>query len=178
MKSRLLVAVLCMLAVQVSFAEAPVSAATASQQAVTVNLIQNKVIKDEKGIEKRIEASSVKPNDVIEYRVTYKNVTDKPVKGLIANLPIPDGLEYQASSAKPSRNAVVAAEDATYSREPLAKKQSDGTTKLVPYNEYRHVRWDLGTLAPGASVEVVARAKVEAFSAKTPALAAVKSTAK
>jgi uncharacterized repeat protein (TIGR01451 family) len=167
-----------MLAVQVSFAEAPVSAATASQQAVTVNLIQNKVIKDEKGIEKRIEASSVKPNDVIEYRVTYKNVTDKPVKGLIANLPIPDGLAYQASSAKPSRNAVVAAEDAQYSREPLAKKLPNGTTELVPYTEYRHVRWDLGTLAPGASVEVVARAKVEAFSAKAPALAAVKSTAK
>ncbi|MGX8881923.1 hypothetical protein ACWWD9_01775 [Methylovorus sp. SPW-M1] len=178
MKSRLLVAVLCMLSAQVSFAEAPVSAATASQQAVTVNLIQNKVIKDEKGVEKRIDASSVKPNDVIEYRVTYKNVTDKPVKGLIANLPIPDGLEYLASSAKPSRNAVVAAEDAKYSREPLVKKLPNGTTEQLPYNEYRHVRWDIGTLAPGASVEVVARAKVEAFSAKAPALAAVKSTAK
>jgi uncharacterized repeat protein (TIGR01451 family) len=160
MKSRLLIAVLCMLSAQVSFAE--VAAANASQQAVTVNLIQNKVIKDEKGVEKRIEASSVKPNDVVEYRVTYKNVTDKPVKGLIANLPIPDGLEYQAGSAKPSRNAVVAAEDSKYSREPLVKKLPNGTTEPLPVVkpikarqlEHPQQGWDIGMRQPFSAADV------------------------
>ena len=182
MKSRLLIAVLGLLAVQLSFAEAPVTAAagnaSTSKQDVTVTLVQSKVVKDEKGAEKLIDASSVKPNDVIEYRVTYTNVTTKPVRSLIANLPIPEGLEYQASSAKPSRNVLVAAENSLYSREPLVTKLPDGTKAPVPYSEYRHVRWNIGTLAPGASVEVIARAKVESFAANAPASAAGKSTAK
>jgi len=182
MKYRFLIPALCLLVAQVSFAETPTLAVGAekptSQKEVTVNLVQSKVIKDEKGIEKLIEAASVKPNDVIEYRVTYTNVTAKPVKGFVANLPIPAGLQYLPSSAKPSRNAVVAAEDAQYSSEPLVKKLPNGTTEPVPYTEYRHVRWNVGTLAPGASVDVFARVKVEAFAATPPAATPVKSTAK
>ena len=38
-------------------------------------------------------AAPNKPGVAIEYKATYTNNTGKPVKGLVADLPIPDGEE-------------------------------------------------------------------------------------
>ncbi|MFT4172802.1 MAG: hypothetical protein QM639_09605 [Rhodocyclaceae bacterium] len=152
-----------------SAAEAP--RAQATQNAVTVQLTQMKVIND-KGVEKRVEATSVAPNDVIEYRAVYKNVSTKPVTGLLATLPIPEGLEYIPKSAKPAREYTVAEKGGLYAAEPLTRPLASGKAEPVPYNEYRSVRWNLDQLAAGASVEVVARAKVEAVVPLVPQLGA------
>ena len=143
-----------------SVAAPPPAAAT---KAVTVTLSQSKVVKGPDGNEQFQDAATIKPGDVIEYKATYTNNTDKPVKGLVADLPIPEGLEYLPRSAKPGANLVKAAtKNAIYEAEPLIRKSAGGKTESVPYAEYRALRWNLGQLPASGSTAVTARAKVEA----------------
>jgi uncharacterized repeat protein (TIGR01451 family) len=123
------------------------------------------VLKDDRGEAKFVDASIVIPGDVVEYRAVYSNrgSTALPV---VATLPIPEGMEYQKDSASANNKVVhtVALDDSKFAKEPLVKKlvSASGTTLLqpLPYASYRYVRWDLGTLSPGKSVEVSVQAKV------------------
>lgn len=146
---------------QVASASTPTAASSAAK-AVTVELTQSKVVKNAKGVEQLVAAPTVLPGDVIEYKVTYKNTTTKPVNGLVADLPIPEGLEYLPKSAKPGAALVkVAAKDGQYAAEPLVRKLSGNKTEPLPYSEYRALRWELGQLPAGGEAAVTARAKVE-----------------
>jgi uncharacterized repeat protein (TIGR01451 family) len=141
---------------------APAAAEAAQKKAVAVVLTQSKVVKDAQGRAQLVDASSVKPGDVVEYRVTYTNNTGKPVTGLVADLPIPEGLEYQPRSAKPGAGLVqAAAKDAVFGAEPLMRKAAGNKTEPVPYADYRSLRWTLGQLPANGSTAVSARAKVE-----------------
>ena len=132
------------------------------KKAVGVVLTQSKVVKDAQGREQLVDASSVKPGDLVEYRAVYTNNTGKPVNGLVADLPIPEGLEYQPRSAKPGASLVqAAAKDAVFGPEPLMRKAVGNKTEPVPYADYRSLRWTLGQLPANGSTAVSARAKVE-----------------
>jgi uncharacterized repeat protein (TIGR01451 family) len=143
----------------------PVASGVKKQAPIAIELQQFKVVKDEKGETKFDKASLVLPGDVIEYRATYANhgATALPV---VATLPIPEGLEYVKESAKAKNNILhtVAQKDAQFSNEPLVQKVSTASgatlSQSVPYASYRYVRWDLGRLPPGNSIEVSVRAKV------------------
>lgn len=144
--------------------------APAATQAVTVVLAQSKVVKGPDGNEQFQDAATIKPGDVIEYKATYTNNTGKPVKGLVADLPIPEGLEYLPRSAKPGASLVKAAtKTAVFEPEPLVRKLPGGKTEPVPYSEYRMLRWSLGQLPANGSLAVSARAKVEAVVPPTAA---------
>lgn len=137
----------------------------AEQKPITVELTQKKVVKDERGREKLEEVDGVRPGDVLEYRATYRNVGKQAMKGVAANLPLPEGLEYVARSVQPARGAQFALKaDGAYEAEPLMRKGADGRMQPVPLNEYRQIRWRLDELAPGAEAVVSARAKVETTS--------------
>lgn len=137
--------------------------ATKAESAVVIDLKQSKVVLDEKGAEHLVDAETVKPGDVIEYRATYKNRSSKSVAGLIANLPIPEGMEYLPKSTRPGgRLPTFAAKDGRYGAEPLMRQAAGQKEISVPYNEYRAVRWQLGQLPAGGITEVSVRAKVEA----------------
>lgn len=137
--------------------------------AVAVELTQHKVVRNEKGEEQLVEAASVKPGDVIEYRATYTNKSAKAVTGLVGNLPIPEGLEYVPRSAKPGASLVkAAADDGVFASEPLVRALPGGKTEPVPYGEYRALRWALGQLPAGGVTAVSARAKVEVVVPKAP----------
>lgn len=141
----------------------------ASVPAIAVVLTQHKVVKNEKGEEQLVDAGSVKPGDVIEYRATYANKSAKAVTGLVGNLPIPEGLEYLPRSAKPGAALVkAAAADGVFASEPLLRKLPGGKTEPLPYGEYRSLRWTLGQLPAGAVTAVSARARVEAVVPKAP----------
>lgn len=136
--------------------------AAVAPAAVTVELQQSKVVKAADGKEQLLDAASVKPGDVLEYTVTYTNKTGKAVSGLVADLPIPEGLEYLPRSAKPGATLVKAAvKDGEFAPEPLMRKARDGKTEPVPYSDYRALRWTLGQLPAGGVASVSARAKVE-----------------
>ena len=169
-----------MLAVASLAAPAPAQpAATPSapvaEKTVAVALTQWKVVTGADGKEQLLDASSVKPGDVLEYRATYTNQTGKTVSGLVADLPIPEGLEYLPRSAKPGAALVKAAtKDGAYAAEPLMRKAANNKTEPVPYGDYRALRWTLGQLPAGGETAVTARARVEVVvppEPKTSALA-------
>ena len=90
---------------------------------MSVELTQRKVIKDAQGKEQLVDASTVKPGDVLEYRATYTNNSAKTVTGLVGELPIPLGLEYQRKTARPGAAQVKAAtKEGVFSAEPLMRK--------------------------------------------------------
>lgn len=135
---------------------------------VLIQLTQKRVVSGPQG-EKLEDANAVKPGDVIEYRATYTNVSKQAVQGLVAKLPVPEGLEYQPKSAKPSNASLqMAGRDGQFGVEPLQRKLADGSVQSLPYNEYRTMRWNIGQLNAGASVVVSARAKVEGALAAAP----------
>lgn len=141
---------------------APPSTSAASK-AVQVELSQHKVIRGADGKEQLVDAASVKPGDVLEYRAVYVNRSAKGVTGLVADLPIPNGLEYQPKSAKPGAALVkVATGDHIFAAEPLMRKVG-ASQQLVPYGEYRKLRWALGQLPAGGTASVSARAQVQSY---------------
>ena len=144
--------------------EAKASAPTATtKNAVTVVLTQSKVVKGTDGKERLLDATTVKPGDVLEYRATYTNRDTKVVKDVVANLPIPEGLVYEAKSAKPGATLVQAAtKDGAFSAEPLSRNVG-GQIEAVPYPEYRMLRWSLGSLPAGGFKAVSARATVQVY---------------
>lgn len=147
--------------------------AGAGSKTVAVALTQHKVVKTADGKEQLLEASSVKPGDILEYRATYTNNTGKAVSGLVADLPIPEGLEYLPRSAKPGAALVkAAAKDGVYGAEPLMRKADGNKTEPVPYSDYRALRWTLGQLPANGVTAVSARAKVEVVVPPAPKAAA------
>jgi uncharacterized repeat protein (TIGR01451 family) len=151
-----------------SSAPAPAKPAVQSSQAVAVVLSQWKIVTDAQGKEQRVEASGVKPGDVLEYTATYTNRTSQAVSGLVADLPIPEGLEYLPRTARPGANLVKAAtRDGVFAAEPLTRKVN-GQTETVPYSDYRTLRWTLGQLPARGETAVTARAKVEAVVPPAP----------
>ncbi len=153
-------------------AEAPTR--TTDKKALNAVLSQFKVLKDANGKEQLTEANSVRPGDVIEYRVVYTNNGDRPIVGLTADLPIPDGLEYLPRSAKPGADRVRAAtRNGVFAAEPLLRTVN-GRAEPVPYDEYRQLRWTLGRLPANGVTAVSARARVE--TAPTPDLSPAAST--
>lgn len=136
-----------------------------NQTPITIELKQFKVLKDEHGNVKLMDASAVLPGDVIEYRALYSNRGNSALP-VIATLPIPESLEYLKDSATADNKLAhtVALKDSQFSKEPLVQKfvTASGSTvsQPLPYASYRYVRWDLGNLPSGKSIEVSVRAKV------------------
>jgi len=160
-------------------AKSPLPTKSDTQSAVVVELTQFKVVKGADGKEQLQDAATVKPGDVLEYRATYTNKSKGTVKALVANLPIPEGLAYQAKSAKPGAKLVQAAtKNGVFAAEPLMQKVPGkivngkaGPDKIVPvpYEEYRNLRWKLDKLPAGGVTEVSARAVVLAYTLPTNA---------
>ena len=104
-----------------------------------------------------------KPGDLLEYRVKYTNRSASAATGLVPNLPIPAGTTLVARSELPPD--VLASTDGTHFAPPplmRAVGQPDGSERQVPVpiEEYRALRWNLGTLAAGHSEQVQARVRV------------------
>jgi len=167
-------AALCVLATPSAGAVEAITPGAASEGAVRVHLTQARV-EIEAGKERLVEAESVKPGDVIEYRAVYTNTSKQSVSDLVARLPIPQGLEYVAKSAKASAGlppVQAAARDGKFAAEPLMVTEG-GKKVAVPYDQYRELRWRVGAMEAGRSVTVSARARVPAPSQALPAASEV-----
>lgn len=165
---------LCVLVVPSSYAADAVTSEGASEGAVRVKLTQARVVVDA-GKEKLVEVEIVKPGDVIEYRAVYTNTSKETVRDLVATLPMPEGLEYVAKSARATDGVSAmqaAARDGRFGAEPLMVTQG-GAKVPVPYAQYRSLRWQVGAMAAGRSVTVSARARVPTPSSTTGATPAM-----
>ena len=140
---------------------APRSAAPATGATVEADLKAFKVSGT-----KLVSATSANPGEIIEYQARYTNTGSAPALRFAPQLPVPDALVFVSGSALP--DAVLASTDGkNFAPAPLVRlvKGADGKTRsvAVPLREYRVLRWQLGTLAPGQSVTVKARARVKSF---------------
>ena len=150
--------------------------AVTSEGAVRVKLTQARVLV-EAGKEKLVDPEVLKPGDVIEYRAVYTNTSNETVRDLVATLPMPEGLEYVAKSARATEGVSAmqaAARDGRYGAEPLLVTEG-GKKVPLPYAQYRMLRWQVGALVAGRSVTVSARARVpipSPTSGATPAMTA------
>ena len=131
--------------------------------AVKAQLQAFKVILQKDGGEKLASADIANPGDVIEYQATYSNDGNRAATNLNATLPIPAALAYVPNTATPG--GFMASTDAkSFAPAPLQRKVKDANGKtvtvMVPFSEYRALRWNVKQLAPGADFKVSARASV------------------
>lgn len=130
---------------------------------VGANLTVQKVVVSPEGKEQFLPADQATPDEILLYTAVYTNRTGGAVKGLIATLPIPQGVEYLANTAKPV-GATASLDGKTFQSIPLKRKvkSADGTEReeLVPTTEYRKLQWNVRELATDASFMASARAKI------------------
>ena len=129
---------------------------------VKVVLTASKIVQVN-GNEQKQSSDKAKPGEVIEYVADYKNTDKRPVKDVKATLPVPKGMEYLPETANPMP-VMATTDDVHYAPVPLKKivKGADGkmTEELVPYSEYKSLRWDLGEIGGEGMKSVKARMKV------------------
>jgi len=130
---------------------------------LTITLRQFKVtvVGDKEQLE---EVSVIKPGDTIEYQATYRNGGSSVISGVLATLPVPEGMEYLPVPHQQLAPTLAATANGKYGPIPLRKKISDVTgiahIEVVPAAEYRNLRWMLGKLEAGKIVTISLRAKV------------------
>jgi uncharacterized repeat protein (TIGR01451 family) len=133
-----------------------------TKEPLVITLTVQKVIsKGEK--ESFVAADKVKPGEIVEYRANYANVSKAVLNAVVADLPVPKGMDYMKDSAHPV--AVLATVDSkVYQPVPLKRKVKDKTGReqvlLVPLSEYRGLRWLLGSIPAGKELAVSARMQV------------------
>lgn len=148
----------------VTFALALLSQQTFAAEPLTATLEAHKVVLADNGKEQLIAASEAKPGDVLEYRATYRNISQKPLRAVMATLPVPSsGVEYLPNTAIPA-GVEASINGAQFAPAPLKRlvTTADGKPRqqLVPPAEYRFLRWPIGDLPAGASKTVSARVRV------------------
>jgi len=141
---------------------------------VTSQLSAVKVSVGADGKETFAAAPSVKPGELIEYRVDYRNKGDETARTLEVTLPIPVGLEFQPGSPQPG-GARASLDGKTYQDMPLKRmvRQADGkeVEQVVPVSEYRFLRWTAGDLGAGKTTRYSARMRVSNANVALPGAA-------
>lgn len=108
-------------------------------------------------------ADRIKPGEVIEYQVSYRNTTNHLVRQLNATLPVPAETEYIPNTASP-QGVQASLDGVSYQAVPLYRmvKLPNGQTEKreVPVAEYRSLRWSLGDLPANQKMTVSARMRL------------------
>ena len=138
---------------------------------VASQLAAVKVVAEAGGKESFQPAATVKPGELLEYRLDYHNKGDEAARGLEVTLPIPEGLEYMPGSAQPGAPR-ASLDGKVFQAIPLKRKvkQADGkeVEQLVPAAEYRFLRWSPTDLAAGQHAKYSARMRVISSTAAVP----------
>lgn len=95
-------------------------------------------------------AKKVKPDELVEYQLTYVNKGADNINGLTVVGPVPEGTFYVSNTA----NADVAADllvsidgGKTFESEPVVrvetKSSGEVVEKIIPPTEYTHLKWQV-----------------------------------
>lgn len=124
-------------------------------------------VQDGKTVESFLKAETAQPGSVLEYRLRAINTSERPLKGVRADLPIPAGTEYLADTASLPEgvNLLASLDGKSFAVPPLRRtvtRAGKSVEETVPANEYRALRWSLTAELPaGRSQEFKARVKVK-----------------
>ena len=145
------------------------SLAAIAADPITGTIEARKVVVGEKGEELFMPANEVRPQDVIEYRLTYANNGGAAVHNISITDPVPAGVQYVAKTARNEKvHRVEFSIDSgkTFHAWPVkvTKKSADGkeTTVDATPDMVTHIRWTLtGDLKPESEITFSYRAKVK-----------------
>lgn len=151
-------------------------AAVPATEPLQATLAAYRVERDAKGAEQLKPAEQVRPGDLIEYQLSYRNQGAIPLTGLAMDLPIPAGTEWLQGQGNPApQQASLQAQGGAFQSIPLKRQVRNAQGKLieerVPVAEYRVLRWQAERLPPQASLTYKARVRVLDNSAAAPATA-------
>jgi uncharacterized repeat protein (TIGR01451 family) len=139
------------------------SLAQAPSSSLSSELTAHRVALREDGREALESAQTVKPGDLVQYAVTFKNTTKAPLTNIAATLPIPRGTDFVAATVKPE-GAMASVDGVRFEPMPLKRKvqQADGRwiEVAVPLSEYRSLRWPARTLSAGEQFSASLRVRV------------------
>lgn len=142
--------------------------AFAQDTAVRSQLVAQRIDKVE-GKDVLTSATEGKPGDILQYSGTYRNTGAAAANKLVATIPVPLGTTLIADSVEPLPDQ-ASIDGTRFGPAPLMRivKQADGSerTVAVPMSQYRALRWDVGTLAGGASTVVKLQVRIDAPFAK------------
>ncbi len=115
---------------------------------------------DRNGEELARPAREVEPGQVLEYRITYRNVSSKPLKKLVVTGPVPAATEFVPGSPRTRVAAELQAsidQGKSYATPPLYRwvmtPEGRRVREEVPPQEYTHVRWQAQGMFPGFGVQ-------------------------
>lgn len=121
-----------------------------------------KKIETVSGAETLVSAETIRPGDLLQYEIVYKIKGQDEVLELLAQLPIPIGMEYVPGTARPPK-VLGSLNGVDFPSLPLpgTGKLVDGATlEKIPAVKYRTLGWTIRGLAPGDEFTVSARLKV------------------
>jgi uncharacterized repeat protein (TIGR01451 family) len=129
---------------------------------VTAEMSASKVVVEAQK-EMKVSASQAKPGDVIEYSVVYRNRDASMARNVMATMPVPKGMEFLPQTATPA-DVMASLDGSHFAAVPLMRKvkKADGSEveEMVPFSEYRFLRWSLGELPAKGSKSVSARMRI------------------
>ena len=99
----------------------------------------------------------VKPKATLEYSVEYANVSNKALKNLKLNLPLPDFVSYTGLSSP--KDVYASLDGKHFEKAPLTRVEN-GKKVQIPLSEYRALQWSVSELKPKQKIVVNAQARV------------------
>ena len=161
--SLLVGAFLLLIPVQLWAQEAAVGEEGPLQSSMTGFLVE----KNAQGEETLIKTDQLKPGQIFQYALAYKNISDKTLTEVSILGPIPAGTMYLGGSASVTLNArpefSIDAGD-KFQPEPVRYrvKQADGSEKeeIASPEMYTHIRWNVGALAAQQQLTLTYRVQV------------------
>lgn len=111
----------------------------------------------------------VKPGDVLRYTVTGANQSDRPVKNLVVNQAVPQGMVYALGSATASTNSAAKItysidKGSSFVEKPMVQvKLPNGKVEMkpAPAEAYTNIRWTFASaVSPKGAVKAMYQVKV------------------
>ncbi len=157
---KILILICCaVFALSANAKKSPISLTTKSyQEVVEVDSSGKKVVK-------LVDAKKVLPGDIIVYKNTIENSSQKPAKNMVLNNPIPEHMEYVANSANCSDGCkILYSVDGGNSFDVPSKLmiKVGNKSRLALPKEYTNVRWILiSALNPNSVTDVSFKARLK-----------------
>jgi len=143
------------------------------QQALKLNLVAEKqvLLKDEQGKKKAIwqtlkQQAVVQPGDILRYTLTGENRSDRPIKNLTLNQPIPQGMVYVLKSANFTSGAKISYSingGSSFVENPTIQvtvANGQVATKPAPASIYTHIRLSVPILAARTTIKATYQTQV------------------
>lgn len=128
----------------------------AHAEPLAIELEAFKVTHGENGAEVLVLAEEAAPGDLIEYRATYRNNTDRNLHELTPEIPIPDGLTFLRKSDQPSAATAVL----IGGERVAAPFLQDAAGEAIPADVIRALQWRVPVLTAGETLVLRLRATV------------------